>query len=325
MNFSKDIKKIILSTEKINFEECAFRIYEYQYQHCQVFQQFVNLVGKEPIKISALSDCAFLPIEFFKSKEIISTQASDYKIFTSSGTTGITTSQHFVSDTHFYDSLSVQLFEAQYGALNQYRVCALLPSYLEREGSSLVWMANHFIEATKANGSAFYLHNHDELVKVLQEKRPTLLLGVTFALLDLIELHELELSHCIVMETGGMKGRRKEMLREELHLKLTQSLNVQSIHSEYGMTELLSQAYSKGEGIFEASKSMRVFLRETTDPFTINNQLRYGAVNVIDLGNVDSCSFIATQDLGKYVTDNQFEIIGRMDNADVRGCNLMLT
>jgi len=248
-------------------------------------------------------------------------------IFTSSGTTGTQVSKHFVPNLKLYEESFNRTFEQFYGPIEDYVVLGLLPSYLEREGSSLIYMVNHFIQNSKYPESGFYLNQWDKLAEKLnvldQSGKKVLLIGVSFALLDLVENHQFSLKNTIIMETGGMKGRRKELIRTELHDQLKKGFGVSKIHSEYGMTELLSQAYSKGDGIFKCPSWMKVLIRDTEDPLTIINH-QTGGINIIDLANIKSCSFIATQDLGKVNNDGSFEILGRFDSSDIRGCNLMV-
>ncbi|MES2732756.1 MAG: acyl transferase, partial [Bacteroidota bacterium] len=252
--------------------------------------------------------------------------------------TGMITSKHLVTDVTFYEESYRNAFAQFYGNIEDYAVLALLPSYLERKNSSLVYMVQHFIEKSQSDFSGFFLHNVDELVQVLkklaqapeQPRRKVLLIGVTFALLDLAESRQdwsflRHIPELIVMETGGMKGRREELLREEVHEILTQAFQVDKIHSEYGMTELLSQAYSKGQGVFSLPPTMRILLRDVNDPFAIDNSRKSGGINVVDLANIDSCAFIETKDLGSLIgTNGDFRVLGRFDNSDIRGCNLML-
>jgi hypothetical protein len=249
-------------------------------------------------------------------------------VFTSSGTTGMITSSHSVADVSWYVESFRKAFKLFYGDIKNYTVLALLPSYLEREGSSLIYMAQDMITESANADSGFLLYNHQELYNNLIKQKvagkPTLLIGVTFALLDFVEQYQIEFPQLIVMETGGMKGRRKEMIREELHSTLCTGFGVSVIHSEYGMTELLSQAYSKGNGIFNCPPWMKVITRDTNDPFTLIEAGKTGGVNIIDLANINSCSFIATQDLGKVYEDGSFEVLGRFDNSDIRGCNLLI-
>ena len=286
------------------------------------------LLRKSPENGKHITEIPFLPIEFFKSKEVLSTIDPIQTTFTSSGTTGIITSKHHVTDLSFYEASFRSAFSKFYGNIEDYAVLALLPSYLEREGSSLIYMAKDFIEGSNHPDSGFYLHNYKELAQKLiqldSDGQNVLLLGVTYALLDMIELQKFELKNTIVMETGGMKGKRKEMIREELHTLLTDGFGVHKIHSEYGMTELLSQAYSFGDGVFECPPWMDILIRDTEDPLSLIETEKTGGINIIDLANINSCSFIATQDLGKKYNNATFEVLGRFDNADVRGCNLMV-
>jgi phenylacetate-coenzyme A ligase PaaK-like adenylate-forming protein len=310
------------------FNDAALEIFKYQAKNCVVYREFVEGLQIDPQQISTVDHLPFLPIEFFKSHAILSSQAPIDVTFTSSGTTGITTSSHFVTDVSWYTKSFRKAFGLFYGDIENYTVLALLPSYLEREGSSLIYMADDLIRQSKNAGSGFFLYNHEELFDRLKKqqaaKKPTLLIGVTFALLDFIENYKINFPGLIVMETGGMKGRRKEMIREELHDQLCKGFGVDAIHSEYGMTELLSQAYSKGNGIFNCPPWMKIITRDTNDPLSILGYGKAGGINVIDLANINSCSFIATQDLGKIYADHSFEVLGRFDNSDIRGCNLLI-
>jgi phenylacetate-coenzyme A ligase PaaK-like adenylate-forming protein len=282
----------------------------------------------EPQKVKTLQQIPFLPIQFFKSHSVVSNTTPVQNTFTSSGTTGLTTSKHLVTDTSIYEESYQKGFSQFYGNIENYVVLALLPSYLEREGSSLIYMVEDLIQLSNHPESGFYLHDHDALIQKLIELdeagQNVILIGVTFALLDLIEKHQFKLKNTIIMETGGMKGRRKEMIREELHQQLCKGFGVAAIHSEYGMTELLSQAYSLGEGVFECPSWIQILIRDTEDALTYIPQGKTGGINVIDLANINSCSFIATQDLGKKNPNNSFEVLGRFDNSDIRGCNLMV-
>jgi len=281
-----------------------------------------------PSDIKTIEEIPFLPIQFFKSHKVISSYENVQETFSSSGTTGSVTSKHFITDINWYIESYLKGFKHFYGDIKEYTVLALLPNYLERKGSSLVYMVDDLIKKSNQPESGFYLNNLDELaqkLEVLDKKgNKVLLIGVSFALLDLIEKYQFNLKNTIVMETGGMKGRRKEIIRNELHKILCDGFGVSKIHSEYGMTELLSQGYSKGNGIFENSPWMKVLIRDTEDALTILPQGKSGGINVIDLANYNSCSFIATQDLGKVYENTSFEIIGRFDNSDIRGCNLMV-
>lgn len=323
------LRRQIQAVNLSNFEPLALALFRYQVQHNPIYRRFVELLGVRPEKVQTIQQIPFLPIESFKNFQIQTGTWQPESIFTSSGTTGQQPSQHFVKDLSFYLQNTQQAFEAFYGKIEDYCVLALLPSYLERQGSSLVAMADYFIRLSKQANSGFFLDDKARLIQVLKEcqqkKTPTLLLGVSFALLDLAEQYQLDLSHIIIMETGGMKGRRKEIIRTELHEILQTAFHVPVIHSEYGMTELLSQAYSKGNGIFYPSASMQLLIREMSDPLHFLDNNRTGGINIIDLANIDSCAFIATQDLGKKQADGSFEVLGRFDNSDIRGCNLMLS
>ena len=318
---------ISLQTTK-EFHKTAMKVFRFQFQHNEVYQKYCLLLRKSPENVKHITEIPFLPIEFFKSKEVLSTIDPIQTTFTSSGTTGIITSKHHVTDLSFYEASFRSAFSKFYGNIEDYAVLALLPSYLEREGSSLIYMAKDFIEGSNHPDSGFYLHNYKELAQKLiqldSDGQNVLLLGVTYALLDMIELQKFELKNTIVMETGGMKGKRKEMIREELHTLLTDGFGVHKIHSEYGMTELLSQAYSFGDGVFECPPWMDILIRDTEDPLSLIETEKTGGINIIDLANINSCSFIATQDLGKKYNNATFEVLGRFDNADVRGCNLMV-
>ncbi len=309
-----------------SFGKIALNLFRYQATNCQVYHNYLTYLGVNPEEISSPSEIPFLPITLFRSSMVATGDWQPEVIFTSSGTSGQEVSRHAVRSNSFYLEHATKIFEGVYGPLDEFHVLCLLPSYLERTGSSLVAMANHFIQRSKSPSSDFYLNDLDRLasqLEKLKDGRKVLLLGVTFALLDLAENFDLDLSHCIVMETGGMKGRRKEIIREELHEILCKNFHVERIHSEYGMTELLSQAYSKGDGLFQCPTSMRVLLREVNDPFSLENRTA-GVIKVIDLGNIHSCAFIETQDLGKLHQNGHFEVLGRADNSDVRGCNLMV-
>ena len=310
-----------------NFHEVALEVFAFQYKHVKVYRQFCEALKINPKQVTILSEIPFLPIQFFKSQQIIAEGYNPETIFTSSGTTGSITSKHFVASTKLYEESFNKAFNKQYGNPTDYIIVALLPSYLEREGSSLIYMVNSLIAQSKNEHSGFYLNNMNALIEKLtfleSEGKKTLLLGVSYALLDLIETKKFQLKNTIVMETGGMKGRRKEMIKEELHAVLQDGFGVSEIHSEYGMTELLSQAYSTGNGLFTCPPWMKILTRDTEDPFTYVNE-KTGGINVIDLANLYSCSFIATQDLGKLHTNNSFEVVGRFDDSDIRGCNLMV-
>jgi hypothetical protein len=279
-------------------------------------------------EVKSLQQIPFLPIQFFKSHTVISNENPIQETFTSSGTTGIINSKHCVTDISLYEESYQKGFAQFYGNIEDYVVLALLPSYLERDGSSLIYMVSDLIQQTKNSESGFYLHNTDALIEKLialdSTGKNVILIGVTYALLDLIEQHRFQLKNTIVMETGGMKGKRKELIREELHAQLCSGFGVSSIHSEYGMTELLSQAYSLGNGIFECPTWMQILIRDPEDALNYVENGKTGGINVIDLANINSCSFIATQDLGKKYPNATFEVLGRFDHSDIRGCNLMV-
>ncbi len=307
----------------------ALEVFRFQAQHCDVYKEFIAYLKVKPEEILRIEDIPFLPIQFFKSHKILSNTNEIVQTFLSSGTTGMAQSKHLVTDLSLYEKSYLQGFTHFYGAIEDYVVLALLPSYLEREGSSLIYMVDDLIRKSNHQDSGFYLNDLDALKATLlqldSEGKKVLLIGVSFALLDLVEKHQFQLEHTMVMETGGMKGRRKEMIREELHEELKKGFGLSEIHSEYGMTELLSQAYSKGQGTFSTPPWMKVLVRDTEDPLTLLPKGKVGGINVIDLANINSCSFIATQDLGKIQTNGDFEILGRFDNSDIRGCNLMIS
>tara|TARA_Y100000589_G_scaffold321372_1_gene352638 strand:+ start:1051 stop:2004 length:954 start_codon:yes stop_codon:yes gene_type:complete len=309
---------------KISFEKRALRLFKEQSQKCLPYHQYLKLLKTDVESISSLAKIPFLPIQFFKTHSIIANGKKPAIRFSSSGTTGMERSQHLVADLSIYEYSFRTAFELFYGDIEKHRFIALLPSYLEREGSSLIYMCEDFIKRTKHPQSGFYLNNLDELSEIIKEDKPTILLGVTYALLDLAKLGPFQLNNTIIMETGGMKGKRKEMLKDELHQTLSNAYGVDLIHSEYGMTELLSQAYSKGNGRFSTPHWMRVFSRDIEDPFSLTNNGKTGGLNIIDLANIHSCAFIATQDLGRVYTDQTFEVLGRFEQSDIRGCNLLV-
>ena len=313
---------------KKEFEKITLKVFRHQYDNNLVYQQFCNFLKKDKNNVKSVLDIPFLPIQFFKSHEVLSSKDAIQTTFTSSGTTGMQTSKHLITDVSWYEESYRLAFSEFYGNIEDYCVLALLPSYLEREGSSLIHMVEDLITLSNHQDSGFYLNNYDELISKLIELdnsgQNVLLIGVTFALLDLIEKQNFQLKNTIIMETGGMKGKRKEMIREELHSLLCDGFGVSKIHSEYGMTELLSQAYSLGDGVFECPPWMHILIRDTEDALTYVAEGKTGGINVIDLANINSCSFIATQDLGKKQPNHSFEVLGRFDNSDIRGCNLMV-
>lgn len=306
----------------------ALRIFKFQYGNNTIYHSFCEYLKVKPESVNSLDQIPFLPIEFFKSKNVVSNDNEAEITFTSSGTTGNETSKHFVTDLSLYEDSYLQAFKHFYGYIEDYCVLALLPSYLERTGSSLIYMVEDLIRKSNHPKSGFFLNEYEQLHQLLLELQKTetriLIIGVSFALLEFTEQYQLSLQNTIVMETGGMKGRRKEIVRQELHQLLSAGFGVTEIHSEYGMTELLSQAYSKGNGVFDCPAWMKILVRDTEDPLSYLKTSKSGGINVIDLANINSCSFIATQDLGKINEDGTFEIIGRFDNSDIRGCNLMV-
>lgn len=311
-----------------HFEKIALKVFRFQYENNAVYREFCQHLNVNVQNIKSLRQIPFLPIQFFKSHKVVSDQNPIQETFTSSGTTATINSHHYVTDISFYEKSYRKGFAQFYGSIENYVVLALLPSYLERNGSSLIYMVEDLIQMTNNPDSGFYLHNHDELIQKLialdNAGQNVILIGVTYALLDLIEKQQFQLQNTIIMETGGMKGKRKEMIREELHEMLCKGFGVSAIHSEYGMTELLSQAYSLGDGVFECPNWMHILIRDTEDALTYVDDGKTGGINVIDLANINSCSFIATQDLGKKNPNNSFEVLGRFDNSDIRGCNLMV-
>ena len=321
MNFTE------IKTES-DFLDVSIQNFKYQFNNNLVFRNYCKLVGYKEEITASLQEIKFLPVELFKSNKIYCGVSDEEKIFTSSGTTGQINSKHYVKNISTYEKSFLKCFELFYGKPEDYCFLFLLPSYLERSGSSLVYMANYLIENSKNPSSGFFLNNYDELkLQLIEQKRKkekTMLFGVTYALLDLCEMEIPLDENFIVMETGGMKGKRKEMIKEELHQILKEKFRVSKIHSEYGMTELLSQAYSKGDGIFECPPWMRIIIRDPYNPMEFLPEGKSGAINIIDLANIDSCSFLATQDLGRSLGNGKFEVLGRMNNAELRGCNLMI-
>lgn len=322
------ISQIFDLKSKMHFEKLALQVFQHQSAKCLVYRNYLNHLGINPKSVELFDQIPFLPIQFFKSHKIVSTNKNIDKVFLSSGTTDNGQSRHYISDLNIYKLSYTRGFEIFYGNIEDYTILALLPNYLEREGSSLVFMVDDLIKKSKSSDSEFYLNDLEslsaKLTQLNKRNEKVLLIGVSYALLDLISNFKFHLKNTIIMETGGMKGRRKEMIREELHKSLSLGFGVDKIHSEYGMTELLSQAYSKGNGIFETPPWMRIVIRDPEDPLTILPNSKTGGLNVVDLANINSCSFVATQDLGKTNTNGTFEIIGRFDNSDIRGCNLMV-
>jgi hypothetical protein len=325
-----DLKnKIFRIKDSKRFERLALEIFKYQSENNLVYKDFTNLLGINKKSVDSLLTIPFLPVEFFRSHRIISGNLAPLLVFESSGTTGSTVSRHYIADPGLYCESFNKAFSLFYGDPSEYFIAALLPSYLERKHSSLVYMMDNLIKKSTYPASGFYKENTGELVENIKiakaENQRVFLIGTTYALLDLAEQYSPDLSGVIVMETGGMKGRRKEITREELHSLLKSGFIVREIHSEYGMTELLSQAYSKGNGIFYTPPWMKIIIRDPLDPQAIITDPGItGGINIIDLANIDSCAFIATADLGKLHPDGSFEVLGRFDNSDIRGCNLMI-
>lgn len=350
-NQRASLRQRILNVSEASFDALALDLFRYQARYNSVYAEYLRHLHRQPDAVQSLADVPFLPISFFRTHRLLIPDVSEATEFASSGTTGQTTSRHLVPDLPLYDAVCQRLFEATYGPLNQFQILGLLPSYLERNNSSLVYMVQRFMALSGADQSGFFLNNHAELTRRLRQlsqqaqrtrsgfspaAQKVLLIGVTFGLLDWVEQSPESLQwvgqhpDLVVMETGGMKGRRREMLREEVHAELTDKLGVAAIHSEYGMTELLSQAYSTGSGVFRPGATIQIRLRDLNDPFQTylpgqTSGKQTGGVNVIDLANLDSCAFIETQDLGQYEGHSgTFRIMGRFDNADIRGCNLLV-
>lgn len=325
---SNSLAKDIFTLKNLqDFENKALKVFAFQAENNRVYQEFITHLGIDCSTIHSLEQIPFLPISFFKSHAVVCGATPTAITFSSSGTTGSQTSQHQVTDLRIYENSFLNAFRLFYGDISDYTLLALLPTYAEREGSSLIYMVDHFISKAQP-GSGYYLYKHrelaDHLTQLKAEKKKVILLGVTYALLDFLEQFQIHFPELIVMETGGMKGKRKEMVREELHQVLCKGFGVEHIHSEYGMTELLSQAYSKGNGIFECPPWMHIQIRDTNDPLQLVSKGKSGGINVIDLANIYSCAFIATQDLGRINPDGTFEVLGRFDHSDIRGCNLMV-
>ncbi|MFP4555365.1 MAG: acyltransferase [Bacteroidales bacterium] len=325
---NKLLEKEIFNATSQSFERTTLDVFRFQAEQNGVYKQYLKLLNVNPESITNVFDIPFLPISFFKTHNVYTHAQTPEKTFSSSGTTGAQISKHPVASLPLYRKSFLKGFELAYGSPKKYCFLALLPSYLEREGSSLVYMVDALINESQLPLSGFFLNNYDELIETLQileqSRQPTILIGVTFALLKLAKEHAIKFDSTIVMETGGMKGRGKELVREELHSLLMHAFGVKAIHSEYGMTELLSQAYSKGNGVFVTPPWMRVVARDPYDPLTVIPNDGSGALNIIDLANLYSCSFIQTDDLGVINPDGTFEVTGRMDGSQIRGCNLLV-
>lgn len=328
----------IFRVNEAGFEKLALEIFQFQYRYNKLYRAYADMlkIGADTIKL--VSQIPFLPIQFFKTHAVQTTEFEPQVAFESSGTSQSATSHHFVKDIELYRQSFLKGFEMFYGSAGEWCIIALLPSYLERQNSSLVFMMDELIRRTQHERSGFYLYDHDKLHETLKQLegdgQKTILLGVSFALLDFAERYALPLERTVIMETGGMKGRGEEIIRDKLHQLLKDRFQVESIHSEYGMTELFSQAYSNKDGVFRTPPWMKIFMRDEEDPLTLqtagsldsatDSPYATGAINVIDLANVYSCSFIATDDAGKLYPDGSFEVLGRIDNSDIRGCSLMM-
>ena len=321
-------KEIFSIQSEAEFSNVAIRVFQHQAVNCSVYKAYINNLGINPEAVASVDNIPFLPISFFKTQTVLSDQREPVITFSSSGTTGMVQSRHLVTDVSLYEQSFNKAFQQFYGAPKDICILALLPSYQEREGSSLIYMVDALIAQSEHPDSGYFLYNLDDLHAKLKglkaSGQKTLLIGVTYALLDFVEAHQVDFPELIVMETGGMKGKRKEMVREELHTILQAGFGVAHIHSEYGMTELLSQGYSAGNGIFNCPPWMKIRLRDTNDPLSRPESGKSGGINVIDLANLNSCAFIATQDLGRIYEDESFEVLGRFDNSDIRGCNLLV-
>ncbi|MDC0249512.1 acyl transferase [Flavobacteriales bacterium] len=320
------INKIMAINSESDFEELSLNLFDFQMKNNPIYAQYASLILKYKIPHN-IFEIPFLPVELFKKEQIICKGKAVEKIFLSSGTTG-EKSKHLISDISLYKQSYIKTFQHFYGNIKDYCILALLPNYQEREGSSLIYMVDDLIARSSHPNSGFYLNNLAELSRTiteLEEKgQKTILFGVTYALLDLATQYPQHLKHTLIMETGGMKGKRKELLKEEIHQLLEEAFLTKNIHSEYGMTELLSQAYSKGKNIFKSPPWMKILIRDTNDPLTIIQDHKKGGINIIDLANIYSCPFVATQDLGLTFEDGTFSVLGRLSNADLRGCNLLV-
>ncbi len=312
-----------------DFQKTALAIFRYQYYHNPVYQSYCNLLQSPPDNVKAPEDIPFLPISFFKTHTVVTTAFQPEVIFESSGTTGVATSRHYVKEKALYEKSFRTAFNLFYGPASEYCILGLLPSYLERGQSSLVYMVADLVQESRHPLSGFYLYDFNSLASTLAQLeaagQKTLLIGVTYALLDFAAQYPMTLKHTQIMETGGMKGRKKELVRSEVHAQLKQAFGLSHIHSEYGMTELLSQAYAAAEGRFFTPPWMKVIIREEDDPLSVSKASSSGGINIMDLANLHSCAFIATEDVGRLHADGSFEVLGRLDNAGIRGCSLLVT
>ncbi len=328
MKTIESFRENLFSVNNDNFNDFALELFHFQAQNNEIYRSYIELLGRNTAAVTTITEIPFLPIEFFKHFPVKTGAWEEEMIFESSGTTGSETSKHYVSDPGLYLRNSERIFNEFYGSLDNYHILALLPSYLERGNSSLVYMVDHFIKRSSSAFSGFYLNEfdrlHEKLQKLKHDSRKTILFGVTFGLLDFCHQYSVNVEDLIVIETGGMKGRRKEMTRVEVHGHIKKGFSVEMVHSEYGMTELLSQAYSCGDGKFMCPPTMKILTREINDPFTLKRDHKTGAINIIDLANIETCAFIETRDLGNMNDDGTFEVLGRFDNSELRGCNLMV-
>ena len=324
-----EIRKRILESNDFDFEELALKLFKYQSEENSIYHEYLKHLNVQINSVTSLNDIPCLPIAFFKSHKVVTSSFQHEAIFESSGTTATVKSKHYISSLSWYDNVSHKIFTGAYGSIEDHCFLALLPSYLERNNSSLIRMVQSFINKNKYKQSGFYNKNFDSLARQLQknerDKISTILFGVTFALLDFAEKCSMDLRNTTIIETGGMKGRRKELTRQEVHNKLKHTFGLKNIHSEYGMTELLSQAYSKNNGVFKSPSWMKIVINEMNDPLSKPIFDRLGRINIIDLANIDSCAFIQTDDVGKAHRDGTFQVLGRIDGSDLRGCNLMIT
>lgn len=317
-----DTKSIFSIATQADFDRMTLEVFRFQAEACAPYREYLELLGIDPAAVECPKQIPFLPIELFKSHRVYCGSNPPQQIFTSSSTTGQTPSRHYVADLRIYEEAFTRSFELFYGPAEQTAIFALLPNYLEREGSSLIYMVEGLI---RRGSGGFYLYDHDALLRDMEAHQgKKILLGVSYALWDLAEEQRGALRDVIVMETGGMKGRREELPREEFHRLLCDAFGVQSIHSEYGMAELMSQAYSDGKGIFRTPPWMRICVRDLNDPFRLLPNGATGGINLIDLANLYSCSFLQTQDLGKVYDDGSFRILGRISGSEIRGCNLLV-
>ena len=325
----------VFGVKEDEFETLALEVFKFQSENCPVYKDFLQALKLDPGSVQSIAHIPFLPVSFFKSQAIQTTSFKPAAIFESSGTTGSINSRHLIKNLSLYEESFTRGFELYYGPISEWCIIGLLPSYLERKNSSLVYMVEKLIQLSEHPQSGFYLNEYEQLFILLNElekrRQKTLLIGVTFALLDFAEAYPQPLQHTVIMETGGMKGRREEMIRPQVHQLLKNAFGLSKIHSEYGMTELLSQAYSKGEGVFSCPPWMKILIRDEEDPLNVKTVSRFqtvapiaGTINIIDLANIYSCSFIATDDVGKINTDGSFEVLGRIDGSDLRGCSLMV-